>query len=67
MKIMERIVLGRTIYLVAAGAVLLILGVLYTIFGTEASYSPPLETAEPSDAHSPDEIILPVEEPDNSY
>lgn len=67
MKIMERIVLGRTIYLVAAGAVLLILGVLYTIFGTEASYSPPLETAESSDAHSPDEIILPVEEPDNSY
>lgn len=67
MKIMERIALGRTVWLVTAGVGLLILGALYTIFGTEASFAPVLEKAETSDAHAPSEGIAPIDEPDYSY
>ena len=39
MKIMERIALGRTVYLVLAVIGLLIFGAVYTIFGTEADFA----------------------------
>ena len=67
MKIMERIALGRTVWLVTAGVGLLILGALYTIFGTEASFAPALDKAKTSDAHVPAEGIAPIEEPNYSY
>lgn len=67
MKIMERIALGRTIYLVLAGVGLLILGVLFAVFGTDATFEPGLETASPAEAQRPSESMPPIEEPSYSY
>ena len=67
MKIMERIALGRTVYLVLAVIGLLILGAVYTIFGTEADFAPVLETVSPGESGEPSQTLPPIEEPSYSY
>lgn len=67
MKIMERIALGRTVYLVLAVVGLLVLGAVYTIFGTEADFAPSLETVSPGEAGAPSGALPPIEEPAYAY
>lgn len=67
MKIMERIALGRTVYLVLAVVGLLVLGAVYTIFGTEADFAPSLETVSPGESGAPSGTLPPIEEPSYSY
>jgi len=67
MKIMERIVLGRTVYLVLAVVGLLVLGAVYTIFGTEADFTPGPESASPGESDTPSGSIDPIREPDYAY
>jgi len=67
MKIMERIALGRTVYLILAMIGLLLLGAVYTVFGTEADFAPMLETVSPGEAGMPSESLPPIEEPAYSY
>ena len=67
MKIMERIALGRTVYLVLAVVGLLVLGAVYTIFGTEADFAPSLETVSPGEAGAPSGALPSIEEPAYAY
>ncbi len=67
MKIMERIALGRTVYLVSAVVGLLILGAVYTIFGTEATFTPGLDKAVPGEMDTPSGAMEPIREPEYAY
>lgn len=67
MKIMERIVLGRTVFMVLAVIGLLILGTVYTIFGTDADFTPGLNNALPAESESPSETIGHISEPEYAY
>ena len=67
MKIMEKIMLGRTVFLLIAVVGILILGVVYTIFGTDADFSACLNNALPAKSEMPSEPVGHIKEPEYSY